>query len=127
MNYKYVIGVVALIIIGGSFMLLRNNESFVGSTPAGIAGTIATTSNRTWTVASELAFATSSCASRIVGTRGDAIRIVFSDWNAERPSASLGFPQAASTTVEYDASKFGCGAMYIFSYTAQVINLAETR
>lgn len=96
--------------------------------PSGLPSSVATSSNRTWTAASEVAFATTTnCASRIIGTRGDAIRIVFSDINGETPSASVGFPQAASTTVVYDSGLYGCGQVKIYSYAAQVINLAETR
>ena len=108
-------------------LFFYSGNSF-GAAPQGLGARVATSSNRTWTAASELAFATSTnCAARIIGTRGDAVRIVFSDINGETPTASLGFPQAASTTVVYDADLYGCGKVSIFSYSAQVINLAETR
>lgn len=104
-----------------------------GSTPAGITATVATTSVYAVTNSQQLVFATSSCTARTISTTNtDGIRISFSDGmtgmlQGFQPTGSQGFWQAASTTVTYDATQYGCGALRVFSGTPQTITVSESR
>lgn len=112
-----------------SYLALYNQpEPAQGATWPGSIAAIATSSFQSVTIdAAELLFATSSCSTRTIGTRGDAIKLTFSDYRGERPTINNGFPQAASTTVSYDAEQYGCGAVWVYSYGTQTVTIAETR
>lgn len=97
------------------------------SAPSGLQASIATTSNPTVTSTAVLVFATSSCAARTISTSASPIMITFSDNQGKVPTGSFGTLQAASTTVTYDSGQFGCGAVKIYSFTSQVITVAEAR
>jgi hypothetical protein len=51
----------------------------------------------------------------------------FSDFQGDAPNAAKGFWQAASTTKEYDAGLYGCGAFKIYSFATQQITVLESR
>jgi hypothetical protein len=54
------------------------------------------------------------CNNRVVTTQGTEIKVLFGDaigLTATSVSATVGHLQAASTTVSYDASLYGCGKM----------------
>jgi hypothetical protein len=99
------------------------------SAPIGLPATVATTSN--WGVGPQLAnsiFATSTCSARIVTTRENPVRIVFSDVEGRIPTATVGHLQLSSTTVAYDSGIVGCGLMRIFGvYASSTITVTETR
>ncbi len=64
----------------------------------------------------------SFCASRVISTKSQAIMLGF-DFT---PTLMSGFLQAASTTVVYPASQFGCTAVSAFGAVGSTtINLAE--
>lgn len=119
---------VAGIVIVGVFLYSTVNDSVLGSAPSGLPSTVATTSSPTVGTTAVLVFATSTnCASRVISTRQDAIRILFSDYAGQTPSDTIGHVQAASTTVAYDSGIYGCNAVKIYSYATQVITVTETR
>lgn len=92
-----------------------------------IPATVATTSLNAVTSTASVVFATSSCVSRIISTQASGIMIGFTDKQGFVPSGTQGFWQPASTTVSYDASQFGCGAVRIYSGTTQNITVSEAR
>lgn len=120
--------IVALIVI--IFLAGRTPVAF-GAAEPGTSATVATSSAQAVVAATaELLFATStanSCLSRVVSTQGDAIKLTFSDYRGDVPSATIGHVQAASTTVAYDASTYGCNAVKVFSYGSQTLQIAEMR
>jgi hypothetical protein len=124
---------IALCLTIVAFFLFNNVKPAFGATPAGIPATIATTSVEAVTTSQLLVFATSTCTARTISTTGaDGIRITFTDGalgalQGFQPSGSQGFWQAASTTVTYDATQYGCGALRIFSGTPQTITVSESR
>lgn len=119
----------ALIAIGFS----AHSQKVSASAPPGIITTIATTSVAAVTATQILVFATSSCSTRIISTTNiDGIRISFTDGvpgtlQGFQPTATQGFWQGASTTVAYDATQYGCGALRVFSGTPQTITVSESR
>lgn len=54
------------------------------------------------------------CMNRVISTRGAAIMVGFTATS----SATRGMYQAASTTVSYPASQFGCGYVNVFGILA---------
>lgn len=89
--------------------------------------TVATTSNPTVTTSASLVFATSTCAARTISTVASPIMITFTDAQGKVPTATFGVLQAASTTVAYDASQYGCGAVRIYSFVSSAITVQEAR
>ena len=63
---------------------------------------------------------TTTCASRIISTAQNDIRLTFND--GITPTASLGTLQTASTTVVYDREVYGCGATKAFSLNSAAAN-----
>jgi hypothetical protein len=53
--------------------------------------------------------------------------ITFTDAQGKVPTATFGVLQAASTTVAYDASQYGCGAVRIYSFVSSAITVQEAR
>ena len=75
-----------------------------------------------------LAIATStSCNSRIISTTASPIMLTMGDQAGLRPNGSTGYIQAASTTVAYDGGLFGCGAVFVFSFTTATITVSDMR
>lgn len=87
--------------------------------------TVATSSARILTTAPSFVFATSSCTTRVISTTGSAINISFGA--TAQPSMGAGILQGASTTVVYDASQYGCGAVYVYSLSAATTSWLESR
>lgn len=124
MNIKQKIAGVLLAIVallGGASAV--NN---LGGTAGNNAAKVATSSFQTYTAGGTgRAIASSTaCASRIISTQGSEIRVTFND---VIPTSINGHAQAASTTVNYNAEDYGCGAVRIFPYAAQTITVTETR
>lgn len=97
------------------------------NTADGLVARIATTSPAAVTTSASLVFGTSTCAARTISTTGSAIMIGFGENQGFVPTALVGHVQGASTTVTYDASQFGCGAVRIYSFAAQTLTVAEAR
>lgn len=118
-----VIFLTALLII-----TLRPSFSF-GSAPSGLNSSVSSSTRVTLSDATAtFLFATSSqCASRAISTRGGAVVLTFSDRFGNVPGPVLGHVQAASTTVVYDSGLYGCDALRIYSFGAQVVDITETR
>lgn len=95
--------------------------------PAGLASTVATTSQIAVTPTASLVIATSSCNARIISTTASPIMIGFTDNQGFVPTALVGFLQPASTTVSYDAGMYGCGAVRIYSFVNSSITVADSR
>lgn len=89
--------------------------------------TVATTSVNTVNTTASLVFATSTCASRTISTTASPIMIGFTDAQGFVPSGISGFVQAASTTVTYDASQYGCRALRVYSFTSGPITVQESK
>lgn len=117
----------ALLIVAYASGILVNKAS--ASAPSGLPSTLATSTQFAVTTTQQLLFATSSCSSRIITTRTQAVMLTFSDLSGIVPTAILGHQQAASTTVAYDSGLFGCGAVRVVSQTVNgdTLFVAETR
>lgn len=130
MNQTFIrYAVLAAIVIAPVFAVYLSWQTpqAVGSAFPGLQATVATSSALAVGAASQVIFATSTCASRTIGTDASPIMLIFSDFKGETPTGSNGYTQAASTTVTYDGGQFGCGAFKVFSYASQTINVIETR
>lgn len=76
--------------------------------------------------------ARTSCASRVIGTNGAAIQVIFddpSDGNLASTTFSgvKGFWQAASSTTVYDSGLYGCGRLQAIASASTTITTAEFR
>lgn len=108
--------------------LLIGSQKVGASAPPGIAASIATSSNPTIAaVTSTLLFSTSTCATRVITTYASPVMLTFSDNQGLTPSGIFGHLQPASTTVAYDATQYGCGAVKVFSFVAQLLTVSESR
>lgn len=106
--------------------LAITSQKVQASAPSGLPTVMATTSQAAVSSTASLVFATSSCAARIISTTGaGGIMISFTDRQGFVPSATLGFWQAASTTVAYDSGQYGCSAVRIYSGASQIITVGE--
>lgn len=104
--------------------------------PTGLNAQVATSStitvgplNNVWsgfgTTTRETAY---SCASRVISTVGQPIMISFASMSSTSLSQTVGFLQAASTSVAYDGGLYGCGYLTIRGLNASTtITLMETR
>lgn len=64
-----------------------------------------------------------NCAARVITTAAGPIMLSFS---ADiTPTGSIGHVQAASTTVAYDPSVYGCGAVKAYGYASTTITKSE--
>ena len=117
------------ILILGLFMVKQDSGGSFGGAPDGLATTVATTSQFAITTSQQILFATSTCDSRIISTRAQPVMLSFSDVQGFVPTAVLGHQQAASTTVVYDASVYGCNAVRVISATpsGDTVTASETR
>lgn len=126
---KTVLSIVAVVVlvVAGVFFVVPKSSVQLGSV-GGLQATVATSSFQSVTAAAvELLFSTStSCTSRVISTQAGAIKLTFSDRIGERPTGSSGMIQTASTTVVYDASQYGCGAIYVYPYGTDTLTLVET-
>ena len=104
----------------------RTTEPSFGSAPSGLPARVAssslatvnniTTLPRLGTVIS--ATSTPTCTSRIISTKTEPIKLLFSNYNNQVPTDQRGLLQAASTTVAYDSGIYGCGQIKALSYDA---------
>lgn len=129
-SYTYLIAILALLVGGFIGYSLAPEKADAAAWP-NTSATVATTSAQAVTaVTAELLFATStanSCLARVITTQGDGIKLTFSDYNNPTPSNTVGHFQAASTTVAYDASIYGCNAVKVYSYGTQTLFISENR
>ncbi len=114
-------------ILGALFLLTYDDKEVGAAAPAGIQATVATTSLNAVSTTATTVFATSTCAARIVTTTASDIRITFSDYAAQTPTAAFGHLQTASTTVAYDGGIYGCDRMKVYSLVGSNITVTETR
>lgn len=120
--------VAALFITALALFLYQPTQPVQSSTWPGNVQRLATSSFQSvTTIVPELLFATSTCSTRIISTEAGAVRLTFSDYLGERPTALNGFAQAASTTVVYEAETYGCGAVYVYPMTTGILTIAEYR
>lgn len=92
-----------------------------------LPATVATTSLASVSTTAVTVFATSTCGARIISTTASPIMITFSDNQGAIPTALFGTLQAASTSVAYSNSLYGCGAYKVYSFAAQNITVMESR
>lgn len=100
----------------------------LGQAPSGLPSAAATSTSRLVGLAAvELFPEALNCATTIIGTKSEPIMISFSGVfdqvgnigvASSSLSGSIGFVQAASTTVAYDSGLYGCGAVFVISGTA---------
>lgn len=119
--------IITLAIIVGMIVLtsLFLTQKSFGSAPSGLAGTVAT-STLTYAIgtSANVAFATSTCAARIITTTTGAVMLTFTD--GQTPTAVTGHLQLASTTVAYDGGQYGCGEVNVISATGATSNISLT-
>lgn len=118
---------VTIIMVGIS--LIKNQNKF-GSAPTGLQASVAT-STLAYPVGTSQAilFATSTCSSRVVSTRAEAVMLSFNESTGQVPTATTGHLQLGSTTVVYDSGQFGCGTVRAISATggATSVGVTESR
>lgn len=116
-----------LIALCAVFYFTTTSQVFAGS-PPGIPAVVATSSNPSLPAGgSTLVFATSTCSARVIAASSSPLMISFSDIQGQIPSVLTGIQQLASTTVLYDSERYGCGAVRIWSKTADIIGVMESR
>lgn len=98
------------------------------ATPPGLKADIATSSRvAVGTTVALLSATSTNCSARIVSTGGSAVRLGFTNKFGTTTNGTTGLEQAASTTVAYDASIYGCDSVTAYSYATAFINFYETR
>jgi len=114
--------ILAAFFFGGTTFFARADDA--NTLPA----TIATTTTDTVTSTATRIVATSTCSARIISTSGTSgIMLTFSDIEGKVPSATAGHWQAASTTIAYDASQYGCGAVRAYAGASTLVTISEAR
>ncbi len=128
MDNKILLALAGAVIVALSFLIFWDNKEVAEARqwPGYIATFATSTPSQSVTAATvELLFASSSCSSRVIGTRTGEIRLTFRDTGADRPTGQAGFSQAASSTVVYDAETFGCGAVYVYPFVTETLSVME--
>jgi len=129
---SFLIGsVVVAIVFTGAFYLgfASNPTTFKGA--SGLAAFQQTaTSTDIGPVITQVFAKLPSCATRVISTKATAIMLTFDDRNPTNISSStltnmVGFWQAASTTIAYDAELYGCGRWFGWSSASTTITTAE--
>lgn len=64
-----------------------------------------------------------TCANRVVSASGAVVYLSFH--SSTNPSNVIGFPVAASSTVELDSDLYGCGAVTAAAAASSTITLSE--
>lgn len=118
--------VAALFTLGAYLLGASSKPAEAGFTTVAPA-TVATTSNPTIGTSGVVLFATSTCIGRVVTTVASPIMLTFSDYAGQTPTALFGHLQAASTTVYYDASQYGCGLFKAYGFASSAITVTEYR
>ena len=98
----------------------------LGSAPAGLPASLASTSQITVvaaTVISPVATST-SCSARIVATASTTAMVHVGEIV---PTASRGYFIAASTTQIFDGGIYGCGTVKVYPFATGVITVTETQ
>lgn len=127
--------VASVIVIAASFMFFVSARTADASTPPSIPAQVATTSllavgpsNNMFAFGTTTRESAYGCAARVISTDYQPIRISFASLSSTTLSTSVGVYQAASTTVAYDASIYGCGYVTVRGLIASTtIQLVETR
>lgn len=123
------IGLVAgAVIVGGILLALHSPQSQqVGVGTPDSAAQVATSS--TIQVGPQqvktIFAANTSCKSRIVGELQVSTTVILSFDSHVTPSASAGYPVAASTTAAFPANQYGCGAVRAYAAASTTITLTE--
>lgn len=119
----FYLGILALVLLYAASLSVTAEAG----APDGIAAIVATSSEPTVAASAQVLFSTSTCMSRVISTSASPIMLTFSDWNGSSPTALIGAVQAASTTVVYNASLYGCGLFKAYSFASGPVFLSETR
>lgn len=129
MEKWYVVGLISAIVLAGvAFYTGKTSERVLSGVTPGLDVTVATSSQQTLGTTAKILFSTSTCATRIVSTTGaSGVMLTFTDKQGYVPSGEIGHFQAASTTVSYDGSVYGCGTMRGYSFVEQKLWLSEGR
>lgn len=130
-----IIGLVAvfmpLIVV---FLLLSNAHTASAEAPGGLNAQVSTSSSIVvgpqsnvylfGTTTRETSF---QCAGRVISTTGQPIMLSFAAMSSTSLSQTIGFQQAASTTVAYNGGIYGCGYMMARGLNASTtITIMET-
>lgn len=121
--------ITAVLVALVTFIVVKDNLP-VGSAPAGLHATLATTSSITVGIANNQTLFTSNnqCTNRVVSTVAKAIMLNFGLVGNATSSGVVGHLQAASTTTAYDSGLFGCGAVTAYGFDASTtITISEFR
>lgn len=126
------VGIVGVALMLIALSLLYNFRPVSASAYPGLQARIATTTPLAVGPGSgmvEIAFATSSCASRVITTVASPIMMQFTlaFGSSTLPNGTEGHLQAASTTSVYDSGLYGCDALTIYSFASSTITISESR
>jgi hypothetical protein len=125
---KYIpYGLVILAILAAVYLFRAPVTGVLGSAPAGLEGTVATSSLLNVSSTAITLIATTSCSARIITTTASPIMLTFSDYNGQTPTFQLGHLQAASTTVVYDSGQWGCGLVKAYAFNTGTITFTSVR
>lgn len=113
---------------GGMYLIAGREMRKTGSAQNGIASILATSSTvqiGPGTNKNILFTENTVCTSRVISTGANPIMLSFSRSNltgsattTTNPGPTIGFLQAASTTVAYDSGIYGCPAVSAYGYAA---------
>ena len=109
-----------------AFSLNLNLQGVQGAAPGGLQANVASTSAIAVNGTANNIFATTTCASRVVTTRGNQIYFTVGNEAGQDPVVGgLGHLQLASTTEVYDSGTYGCGMWKAISQVATTITVTE--
>ena len=103
------IGIVGLALVALVISFTMWQLASASAPPGAPAGYATSSTAIVGTTTNVALFQTSSCVSRVISTRRQAIHLAFDVTASTTPSETSGIYQAASTTVVYDSGLFGCG------------------
>ena len=132
---KKTIGIIAIILFLVILFSLNNKSGLrLGSAPSGLNASLAiATTTVVGSQENKTIFSLNpQCTSRVIGTAAQAILVIFGDpTNGDVSSTtltgSIGFTQAASTTIMYDSGTYGCGRWSAYGYASSTITTTEFR
>lgn len=129
-----VLGLILAAVIVLSAVVALSNQAKAEAVPGTVA-TIATSSalvvgpqNNVYAFGTTTREGNYTCAARAISTTGQPIMISFASLSSTTLSQTVGFQQAASTTVSYNGGTYGCGYMTIRGLNSSTtITVMESR
>lgn len=121
--------IISMMVLSIILVILSGSFSAHASSPSGLPAVMATSSTVIVGPGNSMtAFATSTCASRVISTVAQPVMITFTDNAGQSPTGTYGHLQAASTSMAYDSGLYGCGALKVYGFVASTtITVSEAR